>query len=488
MPDSLYPSSASQLDACHRHPGNDCGSRRAHPSHCASLRSQRDNIHNLLRLALWVHRQPASLHRPRSGDRLHWFVPQESIKIEKKSFLWTIGLLFPVGAGLDFFFARFFFVFPNEGATLGIKAPALGAPVPIEEYAFYLAGFLCVLLLYIWLDQYWLAAYNVETEIQPTKAVPPPSPSFTRNPSFSTVILIGSAILYKEVPLTLLTGSFPGYFIFLALTALVPSSALLPSTRPVINWRAFSLAVFFVLLVSLMWEATLAIPYGWWNYRDEQMLGVRITGWGELPIEAVFLWMAVTYSTVIVYETVKCWREPPAKSVRRALFGEPVRPATNATSTSYPPSYKASPERTVHTLRLPRHTNLPPMMNQFMRKCDPTELCGMIFIKSRSTFSGVVSFVNSSRRDNRITCVSTTTPTAIPYQDPNTTFPVFLATPGSVKISSIVSGTFPLKLLRHHPGRPLNRLRLVPKKSSRPNQLLKLRQGLRSHRLQVKAP
>jgi hypothetical protein len=66
----------------------------------------------------------------------------------------------------------------------------------------------------------------------------------------------------------------------------------------------------------------------------------------------------------------------------------------------------------------------------------------MIFIKSRSTFSGAVSLVNSSRRDNRITCVSTTTPSAIPYQDPSTTFPVFRATPGNVRISSIVCGTW----------------------------------------------
>src|SRR5580698_6807003 len=35
-----------------------------------------------------------------------WFIPQEEIKISKKSFLWTLGLLVPVGAGLDFFFAR----------------------------------------------------------------------------------------------------------------------------------------------------------------------------------------------------------------------------------------------------------------------------------------------------------------------------------------------------------------------------------------------
>jgi hypothetical protein len=248
-----------------------------------------------------------------------WFVPQQSIKIEKKSFLWTIGLLFPLGASLDFFFARYFFIFPNQSATLGIKAPALGAPVPIEEYVFYLTGFLCVLLLYIWLDEYWLAAYNVDTESAQRK-------QFHRllklHPEslVMAVILVAGAILYKKYISPYPIG-FPGYFIFLALTALVPSSALLPSARPVINWRGFSLTAFFVLLVSLMWEATLAIPYGWWNFRDEQMLGVRITAWGDLPIEEVCLWMAVTYATVIVYETVKCW-QASGRSMRHALFGE----------------------------------------------------------------------------------------------------------------------------------------------------------------------
>ena len=31
----------------------------------------------------------------------------------------------------------------------------------MEEYVFYLTGFLTVLLLYIWLGEFWLAAYNV---------------------------------------------------------------------------------------------------------------------------------------------------------------------------------------------------------------------------------------------------------------------------------------------------------------------------------------
>jgi hypothetical protein len=250
-----------------------------------------------------------------------WFLPQESIKISKKSFGWTIGILFPLGAGLDFFFARYFFVFPNQSATLGIKAPALGSPVPIEEYVFYLTGFLCVLLLYIWLDEYWLAAYNVDTESAQRRQLHrllKPHPESI----ILAIILVAGAIIYKKYLSH--TPGLPGYFIFLALGALIPSSALLPSARPVINWRAFSLAAFFVLLVSLMWEATLAIPYGWWNFRGEQMLGIRITAWGDLPIEEVCLWMAVTYATVIVYETVKCW-QASGKSMRQALFGEPTR-------------------------------------------------------------------------------------------------------------------------------------------------------------------
>jgi lycopene cyclase domain-containing protein len=247
-----------------------------------------------------------------------WFLPQENIRISQKSFTWTIGLLFPLGASLDFFFARYFFVFPNASATLGIKAPALGSPVPIEEYVFYLTGFLCVLLLYIWLDEYWLAAYNVETESAQRKQF---KRLFKPHPEsiILAVLLVAGAIIYKK-HFSPCPDGFPGYFIFLALAALVPSSALLPSARPVINWRAFSLATLFVLLVSLLWEATLAIPYGWWNFRDEQMLGIRITAWGQLPLEEVCLWIVVTYATVIVYETVKCW-QASGRSMRQALFG-----------------------------------------------------------------------------------------------------------------------------------------------------------------------
>ena len=59
-----------------------------------------------------------------------------------------------------------------------------------------------------------------------------------------------------------------------------------------------------MLLISLLWEASLASPYQWWGYQPEAMTGIFLTAWSHLPLEAVFVWLAVTYTTVIVYEVV----------------------------------------------------------------------------------------------------------------------------------------------------------------------------------------
>ena len=89
-----------------------------------------------------------------------WFLPSENLRIPQRSFWRTLAILVPIGFGLDFFFANKFFVYPNTGATLGIGAPAVGGSVPLEEYIFYFTGFLAVLLIYVWLGEYWLAAYS----------------------------------------------------------------------------------------------------------------------------------------------------------------------------------------------------------------------------------------------------------------------------------------------------------------------------------------
>ncbi|MBV8632710.1 MAG: hypothetical protein JOZ83_17420 [Silvibacterium sp.] len=247
-----------------------------------------------------------------------WFIPREEIKISRKAFWWTIALLFPLGAVLDFLFAARFFVFPNPGATLGLNAPALGHWVPIEEYIFYFTGFIAVLLLYIWLDEYWLSAYTVPGSAQ-ERAVFDGLLRFHPLSLLLAAALIVFAFAYRRIFAPALPG-IPGYFLFLVIVALLPSSVLFPSARSFINWRALSLTMFMILLVSLLWEVTLALPYGWWNFQDSAMLGLRITAWARLPIEEVFVWIAVTWATVIVYENVKRW-QASGRSARHAFLG-----------------------------------------------------------------------------------------------------------------------------------------------------------------------
>jgi hypothetical protein len=59
-----------------------------------------------------------------------WFLPSEGLHIPKRAFCWTLTILVPLGCLLDFVFAQWFFEYPNVGATLGVRAPALGRPVP----------------------------------------------------------------------------------------------------------------------------------------------------------------------------------------------------------------------------------------------------------------------------------------------------------------------------------------------------------------------
>jgi hypothetical protein len=234
-----------------------------------------------------------------------WFLPSEGLHIPQRAFRWTLIILVPMGFLLDFFFAQWFFCYPNTGATLGIPTPALGKPVPIEEYVFYLTGFLTVLLLYVWLGEFWLAAYNVPD-------YPAEARKMLRLLQFHptslilALVLIGAAWFYKKhfaIPAD--QAGFPGYFTVLVAGGLLPSISFFPVARRFINWRALSLTLFFMLLISLLWEATLAVPYSWWNFQHPQMIGLFIGAWADLPIEEICVWIAVTYATAIVFEVVK---------------------------------------------------------------------------------------------------------------------------------------------------------------------------------------
>lgn len=245
-----------------------------------------------------------------------WFLRHEGFRLPRRAFWITISLLTLLGFSLDFLFASLFFTFNNAGATLGIPAPALGKPVPIEEYVFYFTGFLTTLLVYIWADEYWLAAYNVADYRAESQKVPRLLFFHPESAVVSGALLIG-AIVYKRF-FSVVHDGLPSYFIFLVLLAFIPSAGLFRMARPFINWRAFSFALFLILLISLLWEVTLGVPYGWWSYQEERMVGLFIGAWSNLPIEAVCVWIAVTYMTVIVFEVVKIWLASERKA--KAMF------------------------------------------------------------------------------------------------------------------------------------------------------------------------
>jgi hypothetical protein len=255
-----------------------------------------------------------------------WFLPSEGLEIPQRAFWRTIGILVPLGCLLDIIFAQWFFSYPNTTATLGIPAPALGRPVPIEEYVFYFTGFMAVLLLYIWLSEYWLAAYSVPD-------YPAEAKSMRRLLKFHptslilALILIAAAWVYKKhfAPVAEQDG-FPGYFTVLVAGALIPAMSFYPVARRFINWRAFSLTLFFMLLVSELWEATLALPYGWWGFQHRQMIGLFVGAWSNLPIEEVCVWIAVTYATTIVFEVVKVW-QASGRRAKEAFLGPKEYPS-----------------------------------------------------------------------------------------------------------------------------------------------------------------
>ena len=175
-----------------------------------------------------------------------------------------------------------------------------------------------VLLSYIWCDEYWMAAYNVPDYKEAARDI-------TRIVRFHFasvvlgVVLIAAAILYRKF-LSNTSEGFPWYFIYLICASLVPSAGFFCTAQRFINWRAFSFTFFLLLLMSLLWEVTLALPYGWWEYRSNILIGLHIGAWSGLPIEAVCVWLAVSFTTVITYEVIKIWKALGTRALE-AFFG-----------------------------------------------------------------------------------------------------------------------------------------------------------------------
>lgn len=246
-----------------------------------------------------------------------WLARRPDLVLARRALKWAIPLLFVLGFALDFLFAHLFFTFTNLDATLGVEVPVVGGKVPVEEFVFYLTGFVAVLLTYLWADEAWLARYNDGDYAGALRG----GGRLLRFHAWSLavgLVLLALGWAYKQF-LSADPG-FPAYYAFLLAASIVPAMALLGAVKSFVNWRAFSLTFFWILLVSLLWEGTLASPYGWWGYQPQAMLGIDVDAWSYLPIEAVLVWFAVTWTTVIVYEVIKLWLAS-GKSARAAFLG-----------------------------------------------------------------------------------------------------------------------------------------------------------------------
>ena len=249
---------------------------------------------------------------------LWWLCQRRDLMLQRRACVRTLAVLVPLGLLLDLLFGNAFFTFPNPAATLGIRVPAVGGPIPLEEFLFYLSGFGVVLLTYVWADEYWMAAYNIPDYAAATAGMPRLVRFHWPSLAVGAGLLV-TALLYKKLWSPVPAG-FPWYATYLVVAAVVPSAGFFRTAQPFINWRAFSFTFFFIVLVSLLWEATLALPYGWWGYRAAAMLGLTIGAWSQLPIEAAFVWLAVSFTTVIGYEVVKIWLAT-GKRALEAFFG-----------------------------------------------------------------------------------------------------------------------------------------------------------------------
>jgi hypothetical protein len=238
-----------------------------------------------------------------------WVSLRKQNPIQKKAFWITAVLIATGGVCLDVFFGLTFFTFVNHEATLGFTfwgwsfSNGWQKVIPIEEIGFYFFGIVAVLLAYVWGDEFWFGAYNLDDAPRREEKI---RDLFSFHPGSAVfgAVVFALGWLYKKFGAHPWHEGFPGYFLFLTSVALTPSIIFFPTANRFINWRAFSLAFLFMLLVSLFWEAAIAVPYQWWGFQPRQMLGLLINGFCQLPIEEPLLWIGVTWATVIVYETV----------------------------------------------------------------------------------------------------------------------------------------------------------------------------------------
>jgi hypothetical protein len=245
-----------------------------------------------------------------------------------RALLWAGAVIAVLGFVLDLFFGHSFFTFLNPHATIGVRLPAwswtdlqwVPRYLPVEEFGFYILGSLFVVALYQFADADWLRQYRVNDF-----AILAREHRQILRVRWRMVIWWGLAVALGFLAKRLgpLPEGWPGYFVFIMVLGFLPTFLFMHTVQRFVNWRAFTFAFLNLMFISLLWEATLGVPYNWWNYHHERMLGIRLLAWASLPLEAVLLWLIITWDCIIAYEVFRVFFHMD-RGIRDAMLG--VRP------------------------------------------------------------------------------------------------------------------------------------------------------------------
>lgn len=249
---------------------------------------------------------------------LIWFaVTKRKDRRHRTPFLITIGIIAVAWTVLDILLARSFFTFPDDNATVLFSIPGYdpetgwGLVVPFEEVLFYILGAVFLVLTYIWASEAWFPDRDLPDEAY-HGAWPGWKGFIVPTILAGGVLAIVAAVIVKQF--TSAPGWFPGYFAFIVIFVVVPSLMIVSVGFKFINLPAFQFTVLTIVIIGVLWEVTLALPYGWWGYRYSQMIGIFVRPWSDLPVEAALLWIAAAWSNVSTYELARLWyhRNEPA--------------------------------------------------------------------------------------------------------------------------------------------------------------------------------
>lgn len=228
----------------------------------------------------------------------------------------AIFQILALGIVLDFVLGRYVLQFDTvnrQHYVLWIR------DVPLEEMLFYAMAPIAILMVYAWCDEFWVAEYNPVKRRLAAAAANTPLVLSMRALALGVVLeAVGLYLKHRWDPAG---PAVPFYYTFLVIGVFVPLWFFFESVAPLVNWRAFGVTTLYVLFTSLVWEATLALPRGWWGYQPRGMIGYFVGAWSSktasFPLEAAIVWVCAPFSCIFMYEAVKHrqYRKRPSKAV-----------------------------------------------------------------------------------------------------------------------------------------------------------------------------